>query len=82
MNHKVGGPFDITLFFWNVVKFLEDPDFQEEVATLISWWNQCVATANSLFASPNSFITGVSSQDMLMLPLSLEMRRLWMRWLS
>ncbi|KAF8522529.1 hypothetical protein JB92DRAFT_3110608 [Gautieria morchelliformis] len=38
-NQKVGGPFDNTHFFWHLVKFLEDPDFEEEVQDLLHWWN-------------------------------------------
>jgi hypothetical protein len=40
MNQKVGGPFDTTHFFWHLVKFLEDPDFDDEVQDLLHWWNR------------------------------------------
>jgi Family of unknown function (DUF6698) len=39
-NQKVGGPFDSTQFFWHLVTFLEDPDFDEEVQELLRWWNR------------------------------------------
>ncbi|KAF8472431.1 hypothetical protein JB92DRAFT_3134898 [Gautieria morchelliformis] len=39
MNKKIGRSFDNTQFFWHMVKFLEDPDFEEEVQELLHWWN-------------------------------------------
>ncbi|KAF8518794.1 hypothetical protein JB92DRAFT_2711998 [Gautieria morchelliformis] len=39
-NQKVGGTFDTTQFFWHLVQFLEDPDFEEEVQDLLLWWNR------------------------------------------
>jgi hypothetical protein len=47
MNQKVGGPFDLTAFFWHVVKFLDDEDFKEEVGELVNWWNHDHTTGGS-----------------------------------
>ncbi|KAF8501968.1 hypothetical protein JB92DRAFT_2833638 [Gautieria morchelliformis] len=54
-NQKVGGPFDLTRFFWHVVKYLEDPDFEEEVSQLLDWWNSRVLPSSS---QPDNFDDG------------------------
>ncbi|KAF8497284.1 hypothetical protein JB92DRAFT_3125795 [Gautieria morchelliformis] len=54
-NQKVGGPFDLTHFFWHAVKYLEDPDFEEEVSQLLDWWNSRVLPSSS---QPDNFDDG------------------------
>lgn len=31
----------MTHFFWHIVATLEEPDFEEEVTELMTWWNKC-----------------------------------------
>jgi len=39
-NQKAGGPFCMTSFYWEIVRFLEDPEFENEVAELLKRWNE------------------------------------------
>ncbi|KIJ42876.1 hypothetical protein M422DRAFT_48082 [Sphaerobolus stellatus SS14] len=34
------GKFSYSAFFWTLVTFFEDPDFEEEAEELLKWWNE------------------------------------------
>ncbi|KIJ54889.1 hypothetical protein M422DRAFT_152696 [Sphaerobolus stellatus SS14] len=39
-NHKNGGLFCLSDFFWHVVKYLEEPLFEDDVKELLKWWDE------------------------------------------
>ncbi|KAF8583686.1 hypothetical protein K439DRAFT_1240134, partial [Ramaria rubella] len=46
-NQKVGGSFELSTLYWQVVHLLEDKDLKDEANTLLLWWNQQIFPSKS-----------------------------------
>ncbi|KIJ47615.1 hypothetical protein M422DRAFT_163757, partial [Sphaerobolus stellatus SS14] len=42
-NTKTGGAFCPGAFFWHV-KYIEDPQFEDDIKELVAWWNRYIIT--------------------------------------
>ncbi|KIJ38256.1 hypothetical protein M422DRAFT_259165 [Sphaerobolus stellatus SS14] len=38
-NIRSGGAFCQTTFYWHIMKFLNDPDFEQNIKELLEWWD-------------------------------------------